>query len=77
MPRNVEIKAYIESVDAVRAQDRRDRRQGPIEIDQDDTFFYCEAGRLKLRVFRWRKENSSSIVERINMDRRSPTISVH
>ena len=25
--------------------------QGPIEIEQDDTFFRCERGRLKLRAF--------------------------
>ena len=25
--------------------------EGPLEIDQDDTFFFCEAGRLKLRAF--------------------------
>jgi adenylate cyclase class IV len=38
MARNVEIKA--------RVADR-----GPVEIVQDDTFFLCERGRLKLRAF--------------------------
>jgi predicted adenylyl cyclase CyaB len=50
MPRNVEIKAYIESVDLLARKTAAIADQGPIEIDQDDTFFYCEAGRLKLRV---------------------------
>jgi predicted adenylyl cyclase CyaB len=49
MPRNVEIKAYIESVDLLARKTAAIADQGPIEIDQDDTFFYCEAGRLKLR----------------------------
>ena len=48
--RNVEIKARIESVEALvpRAAALADR--GPIEIVQDDTFFVCPAGRLKLRA---------------------------
>ncbi|HEX5136688.1 MAG TPA: class IV adenylate cyclase [Planctomycetota bacterium] len=51
MARNVEIKARIESVEALarRAQALADR--GPEEIVQDDTFFRCEEGRLKLRAF--------------------------
>ena len=50
MPRNVEIKAYIESVDVLVPKAAAIADKGPIEIDQDDTFFYCEAGRLKLRT---------------------------
>jgi predicted adenylyl cyclase CyaB len=50
MPRNVEIKAYIESVDMLAPKAAAIADKGPIEIDQDDTFFYCEAGRLKLRA---------------------------
>jgi len=30
---------------------RRSPTKGPIEIHQDDTFFRCDAGRLKLRTF--------------------------
>ena len=51
MPRNIEIKARIESVAALlpRAQALAD---GPPEIiDQDDTFFAVPSGRLKLREF--------------------------
>jgi predicted adenylyl cyclase CyaB len=51
MARNVEIKARIESVEALalRAEALADR--GPQEVVQDDTFFRCEGGRLKLRAF--------------------------
>ncbi|MEJ2108694.1 MAG: class IV adenylate cyclase [Acidobacteriota bacterium] len=51
MARNVEIKARIKSVESVfpLAADLADR--GPEEIDQDDTFFKCRNGRLKLRTF--------------------------
>jgi adenylate cyclase class IV len=51
MPRNVEIKARIHSVDVLlmRAQPLAD---GPPErIEQDDTFIHCAHGRLKLRDF--------------------------
>jgi predicted adenylyl cyclase CyaB len=51
MARNVEIKARIESVEAMAARVARLADRGPIEIDQDDTFFACEQGRLKLRAF--------------------------
>lgn len=51
MPRNVEIKARIESVDALMPKVASVATEGPIEIAQDDTFFRCESGRLKLRVF--------------------------
>ena len=50
MSRNVEIKAYIESIDLFARKVAAITDKGPIEIDQDDTFFYCEAGRLKLRA---------------------------
>ena len=51
MPRNVEIKAHIASVEALVPKAAAIADRGPIEIIQDDTFFVCEAGRLKLRVF--------------------------
>lgn len=51
MPRNIEIKAHIESVEALAPKAAAIADQGPIEIVQDDTFFVCEAGRLKLRTF--------------------------
>lgn len=51
MPRNIEIKARIESVAAMLPKAAALADEGPIEILQDDTFFACENGRMKLRVF--------------------------
>jgi predicted adenylyl cyclase CyaB len=51
MKHNVEIKARIASVDSLVPLAARLAEQGPIEISQDDTFFTCPNGRLKLRVF--------------------------
>jgi len=49
--RNVEIKARIASVGALSPKVAALADQGPIELEQDDTFFTCERGRLKLRAF--------------------------
>lgn len=51
MPRNVEIKARIASVAALIPRAAAIADDGPIEIVQDDTFFPCPTGRLKLRAF--------------------------
>jgi len=51
MARNVEIKARIESIESVFSIAAKLADEGPIEIIQDDTFFPCEKGRLKLRAF--------------------------
>ena len=51
MARNVEIKARIESVQALMPRAAALADQGPTEIVQDDTFFVCPNGRLKLRAF--------------------------
>jgi predicted adenylyl cyclase CyaB len=50
MARNVEIKARLESLAAVAARAATLADRGPIEIRQDDTFFACARGRLKLRT---------------------------
>ena len=49
--RNVEIKARIASLEAIAPRVAALADSGPIEIEQDDTFFHCERGRLKLRAF--------------------------
>ena len=49
MPRNVEIKARVADLSAVEAQARLIATEGPQDIAQDDTFFRCGSGRLKLR----------------------------
>ncbi len=51
MSRNIEIKAHIENVDALTARVAQFADDGPIAIAQDDTFFRCDSGRLKLRAF--------------------------
>jgi predicted adenylyl cyclase CyaB len=50
MPRNIEIKARISSVDDLIAKVRSIADQGPWEVRQDDTYFACAVGRLKLRT---------------------------
>ena len=49
MPRNVEIKARIAGVDALTPLAARLADSGPLILEQDDTFFACPGGRLKLR----------------------------
>jgi predicted adenylyl cyclase CyaB len=51
MPRNVEIKARICDLPQLRARAQSIADSGPFEIQQDDTFFVCHNGRLKLRIF--------------------------
>ena len=49
MPRNVEIKARIAGVAALTPLAARLADTGPLVLEQDDTFFSCPNGRLKLR----------------------------
>lgn len=51
MARNIEIKARVPHVSSVFAQAAALATSGPSEIRQDDTFFACASGRLKLRAF--------------------------
>ena len=51
MARNVEIKARVADLAALAARAAAIADSGPVEIAQDDTFFRCDNGRLKLRVF--------------------------
>ena len=51
MARNIEIKARISQVSDLLGPAAARADQGPTEILQDDTFFACRAGRLKLRAF--------------------------
>jgi len=50
MARNVEIKARIKSFDSILERVAGLADTGPTEIVQDDSFFACGNGRLKLRV---------------------------
>lgn len=49
MNRNVEIKARVESLEAVERRVREMADEGPVTLVQEDTFFICPQGRLKLR----------------------------
>jgi predicted adenylyl cyclase CyaB len=51
MARNIEIKARIDSIAELARKVAAIASSGPTEIVQDDTFFECDAGRLKLRAF--------------------------
>ena len=69
MARNIEIKARIENVQTFALNVAAIADEGPIEIVQDDTFFRCESGRLKLRAFS--KEKGELIFYR-RADQRGP-----
>jgi adenylate cyclase class IV len=51
MPRNIEVKARIASVDALLPTARAVADTDAVLIEQDDTFFAAPHGRLKLRQF--------------------------
>ena len=51
MARNVEIKARVSDMAALRKRVELIADSGPEFIAQDDTFFACATGRLKLRAF--------------------------
>lgn len=49
MNRNVEIKAKVASLDGIERRARALADEGPVVLEQEDTFFICPHGRLKLR----------------------------
>jgi predicted adenylyl cyclase CyaB len=51
MPRNVEIKARVRDMNAVRARAAALSDAPAVVLEQEDTFFNVPDGRLKLRVF--------------------------
>ncbi|MBX7221570.1 MAG: class IV adenylate cyclase [Blastocatellia bacterium] len=51
MARNVEIKAPVSNPEEMLRQVLLLATGEPVEIEQDDTFFHCPQGRLKLRAF--------------------------
>ena len=51
MSRNIEIKARLDDAAACESTAAALADEGPTLIDQDDTFFRCSEGRLKLRAF--------------------------
>ena len=51
MPRNIEIKARIDAIEALLPHARTLADGDAEQIEQDDTFFHVAQGRLKLREF--------------------------
>lgn len=51
MARNIEIKARVADMEKMAERASRVAEEGPWTIEQDDTFFGCQSGRLKLRDF--------------------------
>ena len=51
MARNIEIKAHIENIESIALKAAAVASERPAEISQDDIFFRCDTGRLKLRTF--------------------------
>lgn len=49
MPRNVEIKTRVNGLQGLLERVKHVADSGPLELLQDDTFFSCAHGRLKLR----------------------------
>ena len=51
MSRNIEIKARVSDMTGLSRRAHSIATEGPVEIFQEDTFFQCKTGRLKLRKF--------------------------
>jgi predicted adenylyl cyclase CyaB len=49
MARNIEIKARVAALADIEARARQLSGREPVDLEQDDTFFVCPQGRLKLR----------------------------
>ena len=57
MPKNVEVKARVDDVEALVANaERLSGGDGPVLLQQEDTFFVTPTGRLKLRKFRTQED---------------------
>lgn len=74
MARNIEIKAHIESVESLIPKAAAIASEGPIEIVQDDTFFRCDRGRLKLRAL---ASDKGEIIFYRRADQHGPTESFY
>ena len=72
MPRNIELKARIDSVEAMLPVARALADGPPQSIAQDDTFFVCANGRLKLRDF---GDGSGELIHYQRADTAGPKLS--
>jgi len=69
MARNIEIKAHVQNLSSIAQHAATIADQGPVEILQDDTFFACPTGRLKLRSF---SESSGELIFYQRADQQGP-----
>jgi adenylate cyclase class IV len=72
MPANVEIKATLADVPATALKVARIATTGPHALTQDDTFFACAQGRLKLREF---GPSDGQLIAYRRPDRQGPKLS--
>jgi len=73
MPANIEIKARVDSIDALLPQARALSDDDHLQrIQQDDTFFAVPQGRLKLRVF---GDGSGELIHYLRGDDDGPKLS--
>lgn len=72
MPRNVEIKARVDGLADVEHRARAFATEGPVDLVQDDTFFACANGRLKLREF---ADGSGELIHYLRADEAGPKAS--
>jgi len=70
--RNIEIKARVGDLATVEARAAAIADQGPFDIAQDDTFFNCQAGRLKLRQL---DSNRGELIHYFRPDQDGPKLS--
>jgi predicted adenylyl cyclase CyaB len=72
MARNVEIKARVGDLAPIEARARAIATQGPEDLVQDDTFFACSHGRLKLREF---ADGGAELIHYSRADEAGPKLS--
>jgi predicted adenylyl cyclase CyaB len=70
--RNIEIKARVGDLAEVEARARVIATEGPVDVAQDDTFFACARGRLKLRQF---SDGRGELIHYFRADDTGPKIS--
>jgi len=72
MPQNVEVKAKVRDMEALILKAKNLCKCEGTIIEQDDTFFKTEAGRLKLRIF---KEGNGELIFYNRPDVEGPKVS--
>ena len=72
MARNVEIKARVGDLASAEDRARAIATSGPQDIRQDDTFFACARGRLKLRDF---GDGTGQLIHYFRADEAGPKVS--